>query len=90
MNDLASFFDNADGFVVPASLSAGPTIYVHFDNAYVDALGVASASPAATCKSTDVAGAAQGSALTVDGTAYVVQSVEPDGAGITVLRLSRT
>lgn len=89
MNAVDSFFAATDGFVVPASLAGGPTIYVHFDNAYVDALGVASASPAATCKSADVASAAQGSALTVDGAAYVVQSIEPDGAGITVLRLAR-
>jgi hypothetical protein len=62
-----------------------------FDNEYV-AVGdvpVESAAPSLTCRSTDVATVAAGDELAIDGTDYVVRSIQPDGAGITVLRLER-
>lgn len=90
MNDLSAFFAPADGFTVEASLDGGLPIDVHFDDSYIDALGVGTSGPAATCKTSDVAAAALDSTLTIGGTAYKVRSIEPDGAGVTVLRLHRS
>lgn len=88
--DLSAFFNHADGLVVPAILDLGATFYVHFDASYIDALGVASSSPAVTCQSSDVESAVAGSSiLSVGGVDYRVSAVEPDSAGITVLRLHR-
>lgn len=87
--DVAPFFNPADGLVVPAMLDLGATFYVHFDRGYVDVLGTPSTGPAATCKSADVSTAEQDvSVLTVGGVDYQVKGIEPDGLGVTVLRLS--
>lgn len=87
--NIASFFNPSDGLVVPAMLDLGATFYVHFDRSYIDALGTPSSSPAATCKSADVATAEQDvSVLTVGGVDYQVKGIEPDGLGVTILRLS--
>ena len=70
-------------------LDLGATFYVHFDRGYLDVLGTPSTGPAATCKSADVETAEQDvSVLTVGGVDYLVKGIEPDGTGITVLRLS--
>ena len=88
-SDTGAFFSEADGFTVAAALNGGAELQVLFDNGYLDALDVASAAPSATCRTADVVAAVQGDTLTVDGTDYTVRSVEPDGAGVTVLRLHR-
>jgi len=86
--DVSAFFNPADGFVVPAMLDMGVTFYVHFDRSYVESLGTPSSGPAATCKSADVWTAEQDvSVLTVGGEDYLVKGIEPDGAGVTILRL---
>ncbi len=50
---------------------------------------VESIGPALTCRSSDVAALAHGATLTVGGASFVVRGIEPDGTGITVLRLER-
>ena len=52
-----------------------------------DPAGVESFAPALTCLATDVATAAHGDVLTVDGDDYTVRSIQPDGTGVTVLIL---
>lgn len=87
--NVATFFNPADGMVVPAMLNLGASFYVHFDRGYIESLGTPSTGPAATCQSADVATAEQDvSVLTVGGVDYIVKAIEPDGTGITVLRLS--
>jgi len=86
---LDEFFAPADGFTVSATLDGGPTFYAHFDAAYVEALGVASAGPVATCKSADVYAAVVGQAISIDQDDYRIVTIEPDGAGVTVLRLHK-
>jgi hypothetical protein len=81
------FFNPSDGFTSEARLNAGQPFQVIFDAAYLADLGVSSSSPAVTCLSADVAAAHPGSVLTVKGVDYRVAAIEPDGTGVTVLRL---
>lgn len=83
--DLASFFTD---FGVDATLN-GEAVRVIFDAAYVDPLGVESSGPVATLPTADAATVAHGQTLIVSGTTYKVRGVEPDGTGITLLRLER-
>lgn len=50
---------------------------------------VESQGPSLTCQATDVADLAHGDSLTIGGQGYVVRGIEPDGVGVTVLRLER-
>jgi hypothetical protein len=87
MNDLSAFFDPADGFVVEASLDGADPIYVHLDAGFAEALDIATAAPVVTARTADVTAAARGSVLTINGDDYEVRGIEPDGTGLTVLRL---
>jgi len=96
LTDLDSFFgDFAIDAVLARQSGTVSVCRVIFDNNYltllgtVDFAGVASSEPGAVCKSSDVAGARHGDTLTVNGATYAVIGVEPDGSGITILRLSR-
>jgi len=93
--DLAAILSTGE-FAVTATYqpSSGParTVRGIFDSAYQLAdpgayTGVASAEPAFTCRSSDVSGARQGEALTVNGTTYRIRTPQPDGTGVTVLML---
>jgi hypothetical protein len=87
--DLAAFFDTANGFAQNATLAGGGVVPVIFDRAYVGVLSglVESTGPQATAKSADVAAVVQGSTLAIGGTTYTVTGVEPDGTGVTTLQL---
>jgi hypothetical protein len=76
--------------------AGGParTIDVVFGDAFVvvdgpGEAGMGTTSPQALCKASDVAGAARGDTVAVDGTAYSVVEPQPGGDGFTVLLLSR-
>lgn len=58
-----------------------------FDAAYQDALGITGSAPALLCASADVAAAVEGTAVVVGSTSYTVTTAEPDGTGLTRLRL---
>ena len=60
-----------------------------FDASYVDPLGVESGGPVATLPTADAASAAHGQVLIVSGATYKVRGIEPDGTGITLLRLEK-
>ena len=84
--DIAAYLDLLGQSVTVA----GSTVRGVFDAEYGEAFGVGSASPALTCASADVSTVAQGAAVTVGATAYTVRAVEPDGQGVTVLRLHKS
>lgn len=92
--DLTAFFADfgVAATYTPAS-GAGTEITVLFDNEYVPmnlgGVEVESLGPAATCKTSDVSGAAHGDTLTISGVVYNITGIHPDGTGITVLLLSR-
>lgn len=89
--NLAVFF-STDEFAQTATVGAA-SMPVIFDAAGAQGLGglVESVGPQAMAKSADVAAnaIAHGTAITVGGVGYVVTGIEPDGLGVTTLRLRR-
>lgn len=85
IDSVSEFFDTKD-FAVPAVIH-GRAINVIFDAQYVDVLGTESASPAATCASKDVADVQHDDQIEINGVTYRVTGIQPDGTGVTVLRL---
>ena len=89
-DDLTDLFQ-ADDFASAATFS-GSTINVILDREYlgVDVGGeveVESSPPACFVKTSDVAAAAHGSTIAIDGVTYTVTSREDDNTGVTMLRL---
>jgi len=61
-----------------------------FDNDYADAFGMAGAQPSLTVKTSDAAETVRGVAVVVGGINYTVaEQPEPDGTGITKLKLEK-
>lgn len=83
--DLAVFM-NPDEFGSTA-LVGGVGVRGLFDRKYTETLETAGYAPVFTCAAADVSDIAQGDPLTIDGTAYTVVSVEPDGTGLVRLVL---
>lgn len=66
----------------------GVAFDVVFRNSYGEALGfIGGGSPQIACASTDVSGVAKNTAVSVNGASYLVAEIDPDGTGITVLKL---
>lgn len=97
--DRALFLD-ADEFGVAVAYHkvgapAAISIAAIFDAEHVfndggEGLAVASVSPQIIVRSSDLpSGAGDGDAVTVSGTDYTVRYSEPDGTGMTVLKLER-
>lgn len=85
--DLDPFFAE---FGQACTISGGSVLGI-FDSQYDRALEFAdSAGPVLTIQSADWPTVARGSSVTVASTAYTVIGIEPDGTGITRLRLQRT
>jgi len=63
-----------------------------FDNAFMDAgsMGAYGTQPIFTCASVDLSGVQVGQAATVQSIAYRIVGIEPDGTGVSVVRLERT
>lgn len=81
---FAPFF--AD-FGVLATLPSGAEVRGIFDNGFVDAFGVAETEKAFTAATADVSALVYGHTVTIGGTAYTVAEVQPDGTGMTRVRL---
>ena len=62
-----------------------------FDSEYVGVgdVEIESSGPALTCRTSDVADRAHGDVLTIDSVGYVIRGIQPDGTGVTLLRLER-
>ncbi len=67
----------------------GVTVRGLFDNGYGEAFDVAATRPSLLCRSGDVSTAAHGTAVSVDAVSYKICGIEPDGTGLTRLRLER-
>lgn len=78
---------NASATVIEPSDRAGGEFPVIFDAAYIPVLQVDSVGPVASALDTDIAGLEQGAVLEIRGKQYEVRKLEPDGAGVTQLRL---
>lgn len=89
--DLAAMMSEAE-FAVRVTVGTGTAAVARsgiFDAGYLEAAGgqVQTVGPALTMRSADVAGVAMFGAVSVGTTAYRVVGIEPDGTGVTVLRL---
>jgi phage head-tail attachment protein len=87
--DISAFF-STDGFAVDATLS-GVGVRGIFDASYTDAFGnvVEGYAPVFMLATSDCASVAHGDVLVVQAHTYKVRGVEPDGTGVTLLRLER-
>lgn len=86
--DLTAFFHDTE-FSVPATLPGGAVVQVIFEAPHTslfdgEAEGV---QPRATGRTVDLAALAYGAVITVQGTAYTVTANQPDGTGISMLKL---
>ena len=91
--ELAIFFE-VDDFAVTASYtsSGGSAADVKgiFDKEYLEldsggTVAFAVNQPRFQCATSDVSNAAEGDAITISGTSYVVRVVQDDGTGVTTL-----
>lgn len=80
---LSSFFPD---FGASATFAGGAVSGV-FDNGFGDAQGMAGSQPSFMAAASDLAGVVQGASVTIGGVAYSVAGIEPDGTGMTRLRL---
>lgn len=84
VEDLSLFF--AD-FGVSATVGGVACVGI-FDNVYAQSLGfTAGTSPTLIVKAADVPAVAQNTAVVVPAGSFTVTDVEPDGTGLTLLRL---
>jgi hypothetical protein len=88
--DLTPCFAGSD-FGTAATYSVdSATVNGIFDAAYTDPLGlVEGVGPVFICRTSDVSTAAHGQTLLINAVTYTVCGVEPDGTGVTLLRLTQ-
>ncbi len=72
-----------------ADFGGGVTVDGEFSGEYSEAGGISGSSPSIRCDSAAVAFAVQGAFLTIAAVSYTITSLEPDGTGMTFLRLNR-
>lgn len=73
-------------FVSGTSTTVGTAI---FDNGYAEAFDAAGQLPYLTTISADILGLGVGDTATVRGVSYTIRGFEPDGQGITAVRLEK-
>ncbi len=75
---------------MPATLGTAEVRGI-FDNAFVDAggIGAFATQPTFTCASADLAGVHVGAPAVVRSTSFRIVGIEPDGTGISFVRLER-
>lgn len=83
--DLSPFF-NTDEFARTVTLK-GVEVQAVFDNGYSAELGMDGLGPRLTLASADCATVVQGDTAVIGSVNYTVAAVEPDGTGVTLLRL---
>jgi hypothetical protein len=76
-------------FAVPALYNGVTTVLVIFDAEYSEAFAreVEGRAPVAHVQTSALPAAAHGDTLVINGVTYTVRGVEPDGTGVTLLRL---
>jgi hypothetical protein len=85
--DLSVFFDT-DEFADAVTYN-GVTINGIFDNAYFEGQGIQGSQPVFICPTASVSNALHGDELVRNSVTYRVVGVEPDGTGVTLLRLEK-
>lgn len=85
--NLSDFFDQGD--FAEAGLLDGAPVTGIFDYQSIDAIGVATRTPTYELPEALTTTATTASLLVVRGLTFRVRSIDPDGTGVTVLRLER-
>lgn len=74
---------------VDATIGAA-TVRGIFDAAYSEGFGIVGGTqPVLRCATSDVSAVVEGTAITIGGVGYTARAVEPDGTGITLIRLEK-
>ena len=84
--DLSVFLSLSE-FAVSATLPGGASIAVIYDQPQLEVLGVSGANPSVLGRASDFSAVTTGDSLTVDGTAYTVRGLRPDGTGLVAVEL---
>lgn len=88
--DMSAYFRTADFGTAAVYSGSGATINGVLDAEYLEPMGrVQASTPVFACATADVASATHGQTLTIGATVYKIVGVEPDGTGMTVLRLEK-
>lgn len=87
--DLAAFVDEDMPGYALATIGAGSVAGL-FSNPSLEALGIAGSRPVFRALTTEVSSVVEGTAITINATAYTVAGIQPDGKGMTLLILERT
>lgn len=88
--DLSVFLRTEDFGTAAVYSGSGETINGILDTEYEEPMGrVQAYKPVFTCRTSDVASASHGQTLTIGATVYKIRGVEPDGTGITLLKLEK-
>lgn len=72
---------------VTATIGAVSGVEGIFDKDYAETFGISGAAPALRIISTAAPSAAVGDAVTLGAVSYTITAIEPDGTGMTLLRL---
>ena len=86
-----AIFVEVDDFAVAATFGGG-TVNGIFDKEYLEVDGGGTVAfainqPRFVCRTSDVSSAAEGDAITINATSYVIKVVQDDGTGMTTLVL---
>lgn len=91
--DLSEFLDTVYGFATTATYNGITPVDGIFDAEYFqpDAgfAGIQSSQPVFLCRTVDVSSATHGQTLVVASINYKIVGVEPDGTGMTLLKLEK-
>lgn len=87
IEDFHEFLDT-DDFAVTATVN-GLSVRGIFDAEYQDVFNVESSSPAFSCVADDVSTVSNGDLITINSVVYTIVEQQPDGTGMTVLRLHK-
>ncbi len=76
-------------FAADVTLPSAAVVRGIFDNGTVTSLDTQGSDPSLTVKSSDVSALTYGNTISISGTNWKVQSIEPDGTGVTTIGLIR-
>jgi hypothetical protein len=86
LETIESFFED---FAVDVTLPSAAVVRGIFDSAYTVALQTGGSDPRLVLSSADATGLAYGQTVTIAAVAWKIQTIEPDGTGVTTLTLIR-
>lgn len=89
--DMSAFFNAETPGYSQATIGAAhvdgifSTDYADYGNGLVSG-----SAPVFTCATADVTSVVEGTAITISAVGYTVRGIEPDGTGVTLLRLEKS